>query len=128
VPGGLSVKLVCVLAASAFVCAFRLAAGGADEGAKAATTLSPAGASALASDTRAEPPARGIAAPALSRVAALPALRRAPARPERDAPSRPAPPAPAAPTPTVAPVVTAAPPPAKAKAMPYLGKSFDSKG
>jgi hypothetical protein len=128
VPGGLSVKLISVLAATAFVGAFRVGVGVDDEPATTGSTLSPAGANAMAADTSAQPAVKGVAAPALSRVAALPALHRAPAR-KRVAgggSTRAATPA-ATPTATVAPIVTAAPP-ARAKAKPYVGKSFDSKG
>jgi hypothetical protein len=127
-PGGLSFKLVAVLAALAFVIAFRVQAG--SNGAPAAaTTLSSSGAAALASDTAEQPAARGIAAPALARVAGLPALHRAPARPRT---------AKKAPASSVTAVATAAPtavshaPVAAAKPAPkkksYVGKSFDTKG
>ena len=131
-PGGLSVKLVAVLAALAFVIGFRIQAGRGDSPARAATTLSPSGASALASDTTVQEAPRGIAAPALARVAALPALHRAPARP-KPAVSKQAVVTTAAPvataTPTVAPstpVVTTKPAAPKQKS--YVGKTFDTKG
>jgi hypothetical protein len=128
--GGLSFKLVAVLAAFAFVIGFRLQAGSDDSPARAATTLSPSGASALASDTSVQPAPRGIAAPALAAVAGLPALHRAPARPK---PSKQAPVTAAAPVATAvptttaprAPVVTSKPAPKKKS---YVGKSFDTKG
>jgi hypothetical protein len=130
VPGGLSFKLVAVLAAFAFVIGFRIQAGSDDSPARAATTLSPSGASALASDTSVQPAPRGIAAPALAAVAGLPALHRAPARPKpaKQAPvSSAAPVATAVPTTTAprAPVVTSKPAP---KQKSYVGKSFDTKG
>ncbi len=131
-PGGLSFKLVAVLAALAFVIGFRIQAGSDDSPARAATTLSPSGASALASDTTVQPAPRGIAAPALAAVAGLPALHRAPARPKpakkAQAPtSSAAPVATAVPTTTAprAPVVTSKPAPKKKS---YVGKSFDTKG
>jgi hypothetical protein len=130
VPGGLSFKLVAVLAAFAFVIGFRIQAGSDDSPARAATTLSPSGASALASDTTVQEAPKGIAAPAFARVAALPALHRAPAKPKRPA-TKPTPvtgvPT-AVPTATApsAPVVTAKPPAAKKKS--YVGKSFDTQG
>src|ERR1700754_4798096 len=117
-PGGLSVKLVAVLAAFAFVIGFRIQAGSDDSPARAATTLSPSGASALASDTTVQQAPRGIAAPALASVAGLPALHRAPARPKpkKQAPVSsvaPVPVATAVPTATAprAPVVTSKPAP-----------------
>ena len=130
-PGGLSFKLVAVLAAFAFVIAFRIQAGSDDSPARAATTLSSSGAAALASDTSAQPAPRGIAAPALARVAGLPALHRAPARPKaaKKAPSSSSlVTATATPAPTAvprAPVVAAQPAPKKKS---YVGKSFDTKG
>jgi hypothetical protein len=131
VPGRLSIKLVAVLAAFAFVIAFRIQAGSDDSPARAATTLSSSGAAALASDTSQQPAPRGIAAPALARVAALPALHRAPAKPRKQAPVTTAPVTPvatatAAPT-TVprAPVVASQPAPKKKS---YVGKSFDTQG
>jgi hypothetical protein len=131
VPGGLSFKLVAVLAAFAFVIGFRIQAGSDDSPARASTTLSPSGASALASDTTVQQAPRGIAAPALAAVAGLPALHRAPARPKpaKKAPSSSsvAPVATAVPTTTAppAPVVTSKPAPKKKS---YVGKSFDTKG
>ena len=129
-PGRLSFKLVAVLAAFAFVIGFRIQAGSDDSPARAATTLSPSGASALASDTSVQPAPRGIAAPALAAVAGLPALHRAPARPKpkKQAPaSSVAPVVTAVPTATAppAPVVTSKPAPKKKS---YVGKSFDTKG
>jgi hypothetical protein len=130
VPGRLSFKLVAVLAAFAFVIGFRIQAGSDDSPARAATTLSPSGASALASDTSVQPAPRGIAAPALASVAGLPTLHRAPARPKpaRKAPSSSVAPVatavPTSPTPS-APVVTSKPAPTKKS---YVGKSFDTKG
>lgn len=130
-PGGLSIKLVAVLAALAFAIAFRVQAGSDDSPARTAT-LSPSRASALASDTTVQEAPRGIAAPALARVAALPALHRAPARPKR-AVSTPAPVATVAPVATATatvvpstPVVTTKPAAPKKKS--YVGKSFDTKG
>jgi hypothetical protein len=126
--GGLSAKLVLVLAAFAFVIGFRVHAGSDDTPARTATTLSPAGASALASDTSVQPAARGISAPALAGVAALPALHRAPPRPPKKAQTVSATPSATA-VPTVAPTAAPAPvAPAKPKAKSYVGKSFDSKG
>src|SRR6201991_4745421 len=107
-PGGLSVKLVAVLAAFAFVIGFRIQAGSDDSPARTATTLSPSGASALASDTTVQPVPRGIAAPALAAVAGLPALHRAPARPK---PTKQAPAPSATPVATAVPTTTAAPAP-----------------
>ena len=127
----MSFKLVAVLAAFAFVIAFRIQAGSDDAPARASTTLSSSGAAALASDTSTQPAAHGIAAPALASVAALPGLHRAPAQPRA---AKKTPPtsssvtsvATAAPT-TVprAPVVAANPAPKKKS---YVGKSFDTKG
>jgi hypothetical protein len=132
VPGGLSVKLVVVVAAFAFVGAFRIHAGADDAIAPAATTLTGSGASALASDTSESAPiSRAISAPALSRVAALPALHRAPARPRKAAKHAPvAPAATVAPTPvpTVAPTVPPTPTRAPSRPKSYVGESFDSKG
>ncbi|WP_028058885.1 hypothetical protein [Candidatus Solirubrobacter pratensis] len=128
-PGGLSLKITAVVAAFAFVGAFRIHAGSGGETAGAATTLSPAGAGALAADTSTAPAPRGIAVPALSRVAALPALHRAPARPHRraKAPVRHVATATATPTPaaTVVRTVPTAPP---RRPQSYVGKSFDSEG
>ena len=127
-PGGLSFKLVAVLAALAFVIAFRVQAGRSDSPVRAATTtLSSSGATALASDTSEQPAPRGIAAPALAAVAALPALHRVPARPRPAKKASPATPVATA-TPTAvpsAPVVAATPAPTKKS---YVGKSFDTKG
>ena len=128
-PGGLSVKLVAVLAAFAFVIAFRVQAGSDDTPARASTTLSASGASALASDTSVQQAPRGIAAPALLRVAALPALHRAPAKPRRAAKSAPVVTQVATATPTSVPstpVVTTKPASPKKKS--YVGKSFDTQG
>lgn len=130
-PGGLSFKLVAVLAAFAFVISFRIQAGHDDSPARAATTLSPSGASALASDTTVQEAPRGIAAPAFARVAALPALHRAPAKPRR--------PAKKTPVTSAAPVVTATPTtvpsapvvaskPVTPKKKSYVGTTFDTKG
>jgi hypothetical protein len=132
VPGRLSLKLVAVLAAFAFVIAFRIQAGTDDPPAQASTTLSASGASALASDTSVQQAPRGIAAPALLRVAALPGLHRAPAKPRRAAKKAPASSvsvvATATPTPVAsAPVVTTSKPPATKKKS-YVGKSFDTQG
>jgi hypothetical protein len=127
-PGGLSFKLVAVLAAFAFVIAFRIQAGSDDSPAPAASTLSASGASALASDTSVQPAARGIAAPALVRVAGLPALHRAPARPRpaKTASTHVTSVATAVPTAVPqAPVVASKPAP---KQKSYVGKSFDTKG
>jgi hypothetical protein len=128
VPGGLSVKLVAVLAAFAFVIAFRIQAGGEDTP-RAAATLSSSGAAALASDTSSQPAARGIAAPALASVAALPGLHRAPARPR---PAKTTPKAAAVAVATAAPTAVPSAPVAAAKPAPkkksYVGKSFDTKG
>ena len=130
-PGGLSVKLVAVLAAFAFVIAFRVQAGSDDTPARASTTLSASGASALASDTSVQLAPRGIAAPGLLRVAALPALHRAPAKPRRAAKKAPASSvsvvATAVPTSVPStPVVTTKPAAPKKKS--YVGKSFDTQG
>ena len=131
-PGGLSFKLVAVLAAFAFVIGFRVQAGTDDTPARAATTLSPSGASALASDTTVQEAPRGIAAPAFAAVAALPGLHRAPARPKPPANKTPvssSPVAVATAVPTVvprAPVVASKPAAPKKKS--YVGKSFDTKG
>jgi hypothetical protein len=123
-----SFKLVAVLAAFAFVIGFRIQAGS-DGTPAAATTLSPSGARALASDTTVQEAPRGIAAPALARVAALPALHRAPARPRPAVKASSSPVTPVATaTPTAvpqAPVVAAQPAPKKKS---YVGKSFDTKG
>lgn len=132
-PGGLSVKLVAVLAAFAFVGAFRIHASADDRPEPAVTTLTGSGASALASDTTsaAAPISRAISAPALSGVAALPALHRAPARPRkpaRKAPVRPSATVAPTPVPTVVPTVTQAPTRAPSRPKSYVGKSFDSKG
>jgi hypothetical protein len=138
-PARLSLKLVLLVAAVAFVAAFRLHAGGDDSSpgaTTAATTLSPARASALRSDT-AQPVSKPVHA-RLGSAPGLPALHRGPARPHRAAPHRSPSPAvavaaPAAtpvatPVPTAAPVVTA-PRVAPARPSPkYVGKSFDSKG
>jgi len=126
-----SVKLVAVLAAFAFVIAFRVQAGSEDTPARASTTLSASGASALASDTSVQQAPRGIAAPALLRVAALPGLHRAPAKPRRAAKK--------APVSSVSVVATAVPTsvpstpvvttkPASPKKKSYVGKSFDTQG
>jgi hypothetical protein len=143
-PARLSLKLVCVLAAVAFVAAFRLNAAGDDatQGTTAAaTTLSPAQVNALRSDVVVR---RTVSKPVHARLGSapgLPALHRAPARPHRaarhSAPPAVAVAAPAAtpaatPVPTAAPVVTAAPrvvsaPPAQPSPK-SVGKSFDSKG
>jgi hypothetical protein len=147
-PGRVSVKLVLVLAAFAFVGAFRLHADGDDSpGAKATVaTLSPSRVNALRSDAVVRPAARPVNAK-LAAAPGLPALHRGPVRPHHathhgaarvthtSAPVAPA--ATAAPVvtaaPTAAPVVTAAPP-AVAPAAPahhepqYVGKGFDSKG
>jgi len=130
VPGGLSFKLVAVLAALAFVIGFRIQAGSDDSPARAATTLSPSGASALASDTTVQAAPRGIAAPALAAVAGLPALHRAPARPKKAPPRSSTSSTPVATAvPTVAPVTPRAPvAPATPKKKSYVGKSFDTKG
>jgi hypothetical protein len=128
VPGRLSIKLVAVLAAFAFVIAFRIHAGSDDTPARAATTLSSSGAAALASDTSQQPAPRGIAAPALALVAALPGLHKAPAKPRAKAPVKTAvtPVVTAAPTAVPrAPVVAAKPAPKKKS---YVGKSFDTQG
>ena len=129
-PGGLSIKLVAVLAAFAFVVAFRVQAGSDDTPAPA-STLSASGASALASDTSVQQAPRGIAAPGLLRVAALPALHRAPAKPRRAAKKAPASSvsvvATAVPTSVPStPVVTTKPASPKKKS--YVGKSFDTQG
>jgi hypothetical protein len=140
-PARLSLKLVCVLAAVAFVAAFRLNAGGDDgthEASAAATTLSPAQVSALRSDAVVSRPVSKPVHARLGSAPGLPALHRAPARPHRQcAPpavsvAAPAPTPAATPVPTAAPVVTAAPrvvTAAPAQPSPkYVGKSFDSKG
>jgi hypothetical protein len=131
VPGGLSFKLVAVLAAFAFVIGFRLQAGSDDSPARAATTLSPSGASALASDTSVQEAPKGIAAPAFASVAALPALHRAPAKPKRSVAKTPSVSSVATAVPTATaprtPVVSS-PPPAAPKKKSYVGKSFDTKG
>jgi hypothetical protein len=133
VPGGLSVKLAGVLVAFAFVGAFKLHTLGGDDSQASGATLSPSGASALASDAAVVKAPSGIAAPGLVRVAKLPALRRAPKPPAvHHAASHVA----AAPvTHPVAPVVTPAPvvtaPKVTVRSAPkssYVGKSFDSKG
>jgi hypothetical protein len=131
VSGGLSLKLVAVLAAFAFVIGFRIQAASDDSPARPPTTLSPSGASALASDTSVQEAPRGVAAPALARVAGLPALHRAPARPRR--PATPAAvTASATPVATAAPTVVPSPPVVAAKPAPkqksYVGKSFDTQG
>jgi hypothetical protein len=128
VPGGLSFKLVAVLAAFAFVIAFRLQAGSDDAPARAATTLSASGASALASDTSVEQAPRGIAAPALIRVAALPALHRAPAKPRRAATKAPVTHVATASPTTVPRTPVVATKPAAPKQKSYVGKSFDTQG
>jgi hypothetical protein len=136
VPGGLSFKLVAVLVALAFVIGFRVQAGTDDSPARAATTLSPSGASALASDTTVQQAPRGIAAPALAGVAALPALHRAPAKPKKAQPRSPTSStssAAATPTATAVPTVAPATPrapvaPAAPKKKSYVGKSFDTQG
>jgi hypothetical protein len=131
VPGGLSLKITAVVAAFAFVGAFRIHAGSGGETAGAATTLSPAGAGALAADTSTAAAPRGIAVPALSRVAALPALHRAPARPHRRAKAPVRHVATATPTATPTPaatVVRSVPPAPPRRPQSYVGKSFDSKG
>jgi hypothetical protein len=130
VPGRLSLKLVAVLAAFAFVIAFRIQAGTDDSPAPASTTLSASGASALASDTSVQQAPRGIAAPALLRVAALPGLHRAPAKPRRAtkaAASSVTSVATAVPTSVPSTPVVAAKPPAPKKKS-YVGKSFDTQG
>jgi hypothetical protein len=130
-PGGLSLKLVAVLAAFAFVIGFRVQAGHDDSPARAATTLSPSGATALASDTTVQEAPRGIAAPAFARVPALPALHRAPARPK---PAKKAPPVTsAAPVATAVPTAVPSTPvvttkPATPKKKSYVGTTFDTKG
>jgi hypothetical protein len=132
VPGRLSLKLVAVLAAFAFVIGFRIQADSGGSPDRTAATLSASGASALASDTTVQEAPRGIAAPALARVAALPALHRAPARPKR-AVSKATPVTTATPVPTATatvvpstPVVTTKPAAPKKKS--YVGKTFDTKG
>jgi hypothetical protein len=131
VPGRLSYKLVAVLALFAFVIGFRLQAGSDDSPARAATTLSPSGASALASDTTVQEAPKGIAAPGFVRVAALPGLHRAPAKPKRPVAQTPTVSTVATPVPTATapqtPVVSS-PPPAAPKKKSYVGKSFDTKG
>lgn len=141
-PARLSIKLVLVVAAVAFVAAFRLNAGDDSTSGKtaAATTLTAAQATALRSDAvRVRPVSKPVHA-RLGSAPRLPALHRAPARPHRhSAPpavsvAAPAPTAAATPVPvaTAAPVVTAAPrvtAPAPVRAAPkYVGKSFDSQG
>jgi hypothetical protein len=101
-----SYKRVAVVAAFAFVIGFRLQAVRDDSPARAATTLSPSGASALASDTSVQEAPKGISAPAFARVPALPALHRAPARPRK---AKPAPVSPAAPVATAVPTPTPEP-------------------
>jgi hypothetical protein len=139
-PARVSLKLVCVLAAAAFVVAFRLHAGGdaAPTATATTTTLSAAGAKALRADV-AQPTATAVDA-RLAGAPGLPALHRAPARPKpRRAAVHAAAPPPAvtaAPTPVATPVptavATAAPvyvAPVHTQARPkYVGKSFDSKG
>ncbi len=127
-PGSLSVKLVAVLAAFAFVIAFRVQAGSEDTPARASTTLSASGASALASDTSVQQAPRGIAAPALLHVAALPGLHRAPAKPRRTVTRAPVTPVATA-TPTSVPrTPVVATKPAAPKQKSYVGKSFDTQG
>jgi len=139
VPARLSIKLVLVVAAVAFVAAFRLNAGdsGPDRTA-AATTLTAAQATALRSDAVQVRPVSKPVNARLGSAPGLPRLHRAPARPHRHSAPRavsvaaPAPTPVATPVATAAPVVTAAPrvtAPAPAPASPkYVGKSFDSQG
>jgi hypothetical protein len=131
VPGGLSIKLAGVLVAFAFVGAFKLHTLSSDDPEPAATTLSPSGATALASDTAVVRAPAGIASAALVRVVKLPSLHRAPKPPHRASRS-------VAVTHTVAPRATVVPStPAVTPRAPvqaskprssYVGKSFDSKG
>jgi hypothetical protein len=134
VSGGLSIKLAAVLVAFAFVGAFKLHTLGGDDPEAAGVTLSPSGASALASDTAVVKAPSGISSPALVRVVKLPALQRAPKPPRHAVPSH----ASSAVTHTVVPSATVAPstpnvtPHAPAQQSTpkssYVGKSFDSKG
>jgi hypothetical protein len=134
VPGGLSIKLAGVLVAFAFVGAFKLHALGGDDSEAAGATLSPSGASALASDTAVVKAPAGIASPALVRVVKLPALQRAPKPPHHAVHTQ----ASTAVTHTVAPASTVvpsapaatshAPTPSSTSKGSYVGKSFDSKG
>jgi hypothetical protein len=132
VPGGLSVKLAGVLVAFAFVGAFKLHTMSDDPADPVGSTLSPAGATALASDTAVVTAPAGIASPALARVARLPALHRAPKPARRASHSTAAVTHAVAPAPTVAPsapvVTPRAPVQASTPKSSYVGKSFDSKG
>ena len=132
-----SLKLVCVLAAAAFVVAFRVHADH-DDGPRGATTtattLSASSSKALRSDVaQATPTAVAVR---LAGAPGLPRLHRAPRPPARHVTATqmvvPAATAVATPAPTVAPVATAAPrvvAPVRTAAPPkYVGQAFDSKG
>jgi translation initiation factor IF-2 len=146
-PGRLSAKVVCLLAATAFVGAFRLNAGGGDstDASASPATLSTAQATALRTDTTVRRPAAPKAA-ALATAPGLPALHRGPARPHKPkhhtahkpaaaAPRVVAPAPTATPAPTAVPVAPAPAPAAPRPAAPapkpkpkYVGQSFDSQG
>ena len=128
-PGGLSVKVAAVLAALAFAGGFRVQASRGQSSEPPAAPSSVRAHAVRASGVAT--PAR-VALPRLSRVAALPALRKSPARRHRKARARTAAtPGPTA-TPTATPVATpqhvAAPPTTKPNGNPYVGKSFDTNG
>ncbi len=126
-PGGLSVKLAGVLAAFAFAGAFRVEASRSDPAQPQAPIQGPRTQAALASDV-AQPLGAGL--PRLSRVAALPALGKAPARRHHPAKTHAAVVhAVATPVATAPPAVhTAAPPAAPRTKRSYVGKSFDTSG
>ncbi len=133
----LSAKVILVLAAFAFVVAFRIHAGENNESAPRTATLSAARATALTSDAGVRPAPPAPAVPGLRAVAPIPALAHLPAR--RHVKQKPAPPKapaqPAAPTPvpTATPVAVAPAAPAIPKPKPkpkksYVGKDFDTSG
>jgi hypothetical protein len=128
VSGGMSGKLLCVLAAAAFVGAFRVQLS-TDDAATPASAAVPAGQGRPSAADLARTTA--LAPPRLSRVPALPALRRAPVRRHaRRAPVRAIAVAAATSTPAPHTFTTAArpttPPPSKPRS--YVGRSFDTSG
>jgi hypothetical protein len=130
VSGGLSFKVAAVLAAFAFAAAFRVEASRSDPNEPPAPVAGARTQAALASDVA---PASGAKLPHLSRVAALPALRKAPVRhhvTKHRATTQPKAPVTTVATPTPQ-TTTASPPPsqpAAPKRKSYVGKSFDLDG